>query len=304
MEQKKSIFEKLRKVLTPTRENIFKNILSRGAVSEEELEELEESLILSDMGVNTTSKIMGFLRNDKYFNKDELYRAIKQKLQDVLIDQVEKETLNNCPLILLVIGVNGVGKTTTIAKLAHKYKALGKKVLLVAGDTFRAAAIEQLQKWADKLNINLIKRQDGSDPGAVVFDALSAAKARGIEVIIVDTAGRMHHKTNLINELKKIKNICQKQTSNAYCKVLLVLDATTGQNAIKQVSLFNKEIGIDGIIMAKIDGTAKGGILVAICDEYAIPIEYLGIGEHLEDLIEFKMEDFVNALLELSNNRT
>ncbi|MFH1449025.1 MAG: signal recognition particle-docking protein FtsY [bacterium] len=295
MEEEKSIFGRLKKVLSKTRHNIFKRLLDKEIIKEEEL---EESLILSDIGVSTTSQLINLLKDNFYPNKESLLKAVKENLLKILMKCKKKEDPERYPLVLIVVGVNGVGKTTTIAKIAYRYKILGKKILLVAADTFRAAAIEQLKKWADNLEIDLVKHQDGADPGAVVFDALTAAKVRNIEVVIIDTAGRMHNQANLMKELKKIKNICQKKMEIGLCKVLLILDANTGQNALRQISLFHQEVGIDGLIMTKLDGTSKGGILVTISHEFMIPIEYLGIGEKFEDLIEFKAEDFVEALFD------
>ncbi|MBU0599649.1 signal recognition particle-docking protein FtsY [bacterium] len=295
MKEEKSIFGRLKKVLSKTRHNIFKRLLDKEIIKEEEL---EESLILSDVGVSTTSQLINLLKDNFYPNKESLLKAVKENLLKILMKCKKKEDPERYPLVLIVVGVNGVGKTTTIAKIAYRYKILGKKILLVAADTFRAAAIEQLKKWADNLEIDLVKHQDGADPGAVVFDALTAAKVRNIEVVIIDTAGRMHNQANLMKELKKIKNICQKKMEIGLCKVLLILDANTGQNALRQISLFHQEVGIDGLIMTKLDGTSKGGILVTISHEFMIPIEYLGIGEKFEDLIEFKAEDFVEALFD------
>jgi len=295
MKEEKSIFGRLKKVLSKTRHNIFKRLLDKEIIKEEEL---EESLILSDVGVSTTSQLINLLKDNFYPNKESFLKAVKENLLKILMKCKKKEDPERYPLVLIVVGVNGVGKTTTIAKIAYRYKILGKKILLVAADTFRAAAIEQLKKWADNLEIDLVKHQDGADPGAVVFDALTAAKVRNIEVVIIDTAGRMHNQANLMKELKKIKNICQKKMEIGLCKVLLILDANTGQNALRQISLFHQEVGIDGLIMTKLDGTSKGGILVTISHEFMIPIEYLGIGEKFEDLIEFKAEDFVEALFD------
>jgi len=295
MKEEKNIFGRLKKVLSKTRHNIFKRLLDKEIIKEEEL---EESLILSDVGVSTTSQLINLLKDDFYPNKESFLKAVKENLLKILMKCKKKEDPERYPLVLIVVGVNGVGKTTTIAKIAYRYKILGKKILLVAADTFRAAAIEQLKKWADNLEIDLVKHQDGADPGAVVFDALTAAKVRNIEVVIIDTAGRMHNQANLMKELKKIKNICQKKMEIGLCKVLLILDANTGQNALRQISLFHQEVGIDGLIMTKLDGTSKGGILVTISHEFMIPIEYLGIGEKFEDLIEFKAEDFVEALFD------
>jgi fused signal recognition particle receptor len=200
------------------------------------------------------------------------------------------------PFVIMVIGVNGTGKTTTLSKMAQKFKGQGKSVLLVAGDTFRAAAIEQLEIWGQRVGCEVIKHQSGSDPSAVVFDALKAGKARGSDIIIVDTAGRLHTKVNLMEELKKVKRVMAREVPNSPHEILLVLDATTGQNAISQAKMFNRELGVTGIVLTKLDGTAKGGILVSLSDELKIPIRYIGIGEKADDLREFNARDFVDAL--------
>jgi fused signal recognition particle receptor len=290
---KENIIERLRRALTPTRNIILNRFFEKKEI--DFLEELEERLILSDVGVETTKKIIDSLKKKNFREKEEILNYLKEIIDSLLGEEILIE--ERFPMIILIIGVNGVGKTTTIAKIAYKYKNNGKKVLLVAGDTFRAAAREQLEVWAERLNIDIVRDYTKKSPSAVVYDALSKAKAREIDVLIVDTAGRMYHKIDLMKELKKIKNISGREFSEADLKIFLVLDATMGQNTLRQVELFNKEIGLDGIIMAKLDGTAKGGMILAIKDKFSIPIVYLGIGEKIEDLIEFRKKDYIESLI-------
>lgn len=265
------------------------------------LEELEEILITSDIGVKTTQELLGQVtekvQRRELEDADLLKKVLQEQMFHVLRQQEKPLDLSpSKPFVIMVIGVNGTGKTTTISKLAQKFKGEGKSVLLVAADTFRAAAIEQLEVWGQRVGCEVIKHQSGADPSAVVFDALKAGKARGVDIIIVDTAGRLHTKVNLMEELKKVKRIMARELPNSPHEILLVLDATTGQNAIAQAKMFDKELGVTGIVLTKLDGTAKGGILVGISDELKIPIRYIGIGEKVDDLREFSARDFVDAL--------
>jgi len=304
-EEKKGIFQRLREGLSKTHQGMVSKIdqiiSGKKQIDDRLLEELEEILITSDIGVKTTQKLL-----DKVIEKvkrKELEDAdhLKKTLQEemfLILRQQEKplDPATPRPFVIMVIGVNGTGKTTTISKMAQKFKGQGKSVLLVAGDTFRAAAIEQLEIWGQRVGCEVIKHQSGSDPSAVVFDALKAGKARGSDIIIVDTAGRLHTKVNLMEELKKVKRVMAREIPNSPHEILLVLDATTGQNAISQAKMFDKELGVTGIVLTKLDGTAKGGILIGISDELEIPIRYIGIGEKADDLREFSARDFVDAI--------
>ena len=299
-------FEKLKGSLTKTRtaiseqvNNVFKVFVK---IDEEFFEELEDALILSDLGVETTDYIITELRDrvktkhltDGNDVKDEL----KAIISEILTQNDTSMHLENKPAVVLVIGVNGVGKTTSIGKLASYYKREGKNVLLAAADTFRAAAIDQLDVWAKRSGCDIIKHQENSDPAAVVFDACNAAKARNADILICDTAGRLHNKKNLMAELNKIARVIEKEIPGASKEVLLVLDATTGQNALSQAKLFAETADITGIILTKLDGTAKGGVVVAISKEQQIPVKFVGVGEAIEDLQEFNSEDFARALFE------
>jgi fused signal recognition particle receptor len=265
------------------------------------LDELEEILITSDIGVKTTHQLLNQVtekvKRKELEDADQLKKALQEQMF-LILNRQEKalDTSAVRPFVIMVIGVNGTGKTTTISKIAQKLKGQGKSVLLAAADTFRAAAIEQLEVWAQRVGCEVIKHKSGSDPSAVVFDALKAGKARGSDVIIVDTAGRLHTKVNLMEELKKIKRVMARELPNSPHEILLVLDATTGQNAISQAKMFDKELGVTGIVLTKLDGTAKGGILISISDELKIPIRFIGIGEKVDDLREFDARDFVDAL--------
>lgn len=299
-------FEKLKGSLTKTRtaiseqvNNVFKVFVK---IDEEFFEELEDALILSDLGVETTEYIIEELRDrvktkhltDGNDVKDEL----KAIISEILTENDTSMHLENKPAVVLVIGVNGVGKTTSIGKLASYYKREGKNVLLAAADTFRAAAIDQLDVWAKRSGCDIIKHQENSDPAAVVFDACNAAKARNADILICDTAGRLHNKKNLMAELNKIARVIEKEIPGASKEVLLVLDATTGQNALSQAKLFSETADITGIILTKLDGTAKGGVVVAISKEQQIPVKFVGVGEAIDDLQEFNSVDFARALFE------
>lgn len=269
-------------------------------IDESFLDELEEALIASDVGVETASIVLTDLK--ERFKRNELSSPaqVKERLKQVLLEILSAKSaeisLPVSPSVVLVVGVNGTGKTTTIGKLAHRLKAQGKKVMLAAGDTFRAAASEQLSIWGERAGIPVIKHKEGADPGAVVFDAVSAAKARDIDVLIVDTAGRLHTKSNLMDELKKVKRILSRELPGAPNEILLVLDGNTGQNALVQATMFNHAVGVTGIVLTKLDGTSKGGIVFAIYKELAIPVKFVGIGEAIGDLRSFSPKEFVDAL--------
>ena len=270
-------------------------------IDEELFEELEETLIMCDIGVNTSMRICDELRERVKSEGITDPNMIKDLLKSVIADMLGEEQeldLSTKPSVVLVIGVNGVGKTTTIGKLAYLLKNEGKKVLVAAADTFRAAAIEQLEVWTERAGVPIIKQKEGSDPAAVVFDALTAAKARSVDVVICDTAGRLHNKKNLMDELKKISRIVHEQAEGSSLEVLLALDATTGQNAVNQAKQFNEVADITGIILTKLDGTAKGGIIISITEDLKIPVKLVTVGEGIEDIEPFNSHDFVNALFE------
>ncbi len=300
-------FKKLVSGLTKTRDNIvhgIDNVFSGfSKIDDDFYEELEETLIMGDLGVNTTEEIIENLKEKVKENhikdpadcKELLINTIKEQM-DLGENAYEFEKRKS---IVLVIGVNGVGKTTSIGKLAAQLKAQGKKVVLAAADTFRAAAIEQLTEWANRSGVDIISQSEGSDPAAVIYDAISAGRARNADVIICDTAGRLHNKKNLMEELKKINRIIDKEMPEAYRENLIVLDGTTGQNALSQLKEFKEAADVTGIILTKMDGTAKGGIAVAIQAEYGIPVKYIGVGEHIDDLQKFNSQDFVNALFDI-----
>jgi len=276
-------------------------VAGKKKIDEDLLVELEEILITSDIGVKTTQELLGNVsdkvRRKELDDADLLKKNLQEQMFQILKQQEKPLNLSAVrPFVVMVIGVNGTGKTTTIGKLAQKFKAQGKSVLLVAADTFRAAAIEQLEIWGQRAGCEVIKQKSGSDPSAVVFDALKAAKSRETDIILVDTAGRLHTKINLMEELKKVRRIMDREMPGAPHEVLLVLDATTGQNAIAQAKMFKQAVGVTGIALTKLDGTAKGGILISISDELKIPLRYIGIGEKVDDLREFNARDFVEAL--------
>ena len=263
-------------------------------------DELEEALIMADAGVETSMYIIDELKKKVKENHlteaDEVRGAIKEIIADILSENDNEVKLSGSPAVVMVIGVNGVGKTTSIGKMASLFKSEGKKVILGAGDTFRAAAVDQLQVWAERVGVDIIKHQEGADPGAVMFDSISAAKARGADVLIFDTAGRLHNKKNLMDELKKIYKIIERELPNSSKEVLLVLDATTGQNALSQAKLFGEVADITGIVLTKLDGTAKGGIVIAIGHEQKIGVKFIGVGEGVDDLQKFNAQDFADAL--------
>ena len=276
-------------------------LFDRTTISDEVWAELEELLISADVGVNTTEKLIEKVKQQvarEKLNQGSLVRTVlKAEMVDILKIHPQEEPDNlSLPKVILVVGVNGSGKTTSIAKLAYSLKSEGKTVILAAADTFRAAAVDQLRHWGERVGADVIAHQPGSDPGAVAYDTLEAARSRQIEAVIIDTAGRLHTKLNLMEELKKIRRVAAKTDATAPHEVILVLDATTGQNGLTQARYFTEAVGITGIFLAKLDGTAKGGIVLAICDELEIPIQFIGIGEKLEDMAPFDAETFVEAL--------
>ena len=303
-EEKTGFFSRLVEGLTKTRNNIVSGIDSIfngfSHIDEDFYEELEEILIMGDLGVHATENILEDLRRKVKENHIKEPADCKQFLIDSIKEQMKVEEtayrFEEEKSVLLVIGVNGVGKTTTVGKLAGKFKAQGKKVVIAGADTFRAAAGDQLKEWANRSGVDMIGGPEGSDPGAVVFDAAAAAKARNADVLIVDTAGRLHNKKNLMNELGKINRILEREYPEAYRETLIVLDATTGQNALVQAKEFAEVAGISGIVLTKMDGTAKGGIAVAIQSELGVPVKYIGVGESIDDLQKFNSDEFVNAL--------
>ncbi|KAB3535198.1 signal recognition particle-docking protein FtsY [Alkaliphilus pronyensis] len=305
-ENEANIFKRLKEGLSKTTQGITVKIedliKSYQKVDEELLEELEEVLITADIGVQTTMEIIDHIRDkakaEKIKEPEMIKVILKDKLKEILGEFEDDQQLNiqPSPAIILVVGVNGVGKTTSIGKIAHKLKGQNKKVLLAAADTFRAAAVEQLKIWGDRVGVEVISHQEGADPAAVIFDAIQAAKARKVDVLICDTAGRLHNKKNLMNELGKISKIVEREYANATRDVLLVLDATTGQNAIQQAKIFKEATNISGLVLTKLDGTAKGGVIIGISQELKIPVKLIGVGEGVADLQEFDSNSFVNAL--------
>ena len=274
-------------------------IFSGGTLDDEFYEELEAVLISSDVGAATSEVIIERLRakasKQRLRNEDDVRSALREIMAE-LLEQAEPEA-DEYPLVIMVVGVNGVGKTTTIGKLAKYYTLQGKNVLLVAGDTFRAAASDQLSLWAKRADVRVVKHAEGADPASVVYDGLASAKAKGNDVVIIDTAGRLHNKVNLMEELKKVSRVVEKEWEDVNYKKFIVLDATTGQNAISQVEYFDEAIGLNGIVLTKLDGTAKGGVVLAIANENSIPVKFIGVGEGLEDLELFNAEEFSKAII-------
>lgn len=300
-------FSKLKDKLTKTREGFVEKIetlvTGRTKIDEELYEELEEVLIQSDVGVNTALELVEKLRQAvkerKLDDASKLKEVLKELVSEILIDEECTVAISKgAPTVIMVVGVNGVGKTTTIGKLAHQIKDSGKKVLLAAGDTFRAAAIDQLEIWSQRVGCDIIKHSENADPAAVVFDAIKAAKARNVDVLIIDTAGRLHTKANLMEELKKVYRVIQREIPEAPHEVLLVLDATTGQNAISQAKQFRQAVGVTGLVLTKLDGTAKGGVIIGIKEEIDVPVKLIGVGEQIEDLRPFKPAEFIEALFQ------
>ena len=311
-EEKKGFFKRLVSGLTKTRDNIvaeFDSIFSGySSIDEDFYEELEEILIMGDIGINATSAILESLKQQVSQQHIKNPMECKQLLINSIKDQMRVDSteyeFENRKSVVLVIGVNGVGKTTSVGKLAGKLKDQGKKVVLAAADTFRAAAGEQLAQWAARAGVDMIGGQPGADPAAIVYDAVAAAKARNADVLLCDTAGRLHNKKNLMEELRKIYRILEKEYPEAYLETLVVLDGTTGQNALAQAKQFSEVADVTGIILTKLDGTAKGGIAVAIQSELDIPVKYIGVGETIDDLQKFDADAFVNALFDIDKNET
>lgn len=307
-EKKQSFLDKLVTGLTKTRKemsNKIDSILSFYTRIDEELfEDLEEVLVTADVGVNTTMKLIDNLRekvkSEKVTEPAHVKEMLKDEIKDLMNRSIEDNTLNvePAPAVILVVGVNGVGKTTTIGKMAHNFKKAGKKVLIAAGDTFRAAAIEQLEEWGNRAGVDIVAHSEGADPAAVIYDSIQAAKARKTDILICDTAGRLHNKSNLMNELNKIFRVIGNEFPEASLEVLLVLDATTGQNAISQAKEFKEVADITGVALTKLDGTAKGGVVVALQSELALPIKLIGIGEGIDDLQPFNGDAFVDAIFD------
>ena len=302
------LFKKIKEGLKKTRDSVVSQIDSMlksfTKIDEELFEELTELLVMGDVGIQTAEQITDELRVKVKKEGIKDPKEITQLLQEVVADMLrgdEELKISTKPSIILVIGVNGVGKTTTIGKLANNLKKQGKSVLLAAADTFRAAAIEQLEIWADRSGCDIVKQNEGSDPAAVIYDAISAAKARNTDVIICDTAGRLHNKKHLMDELAKIGRVIDRELPDADKEYLLVLDATTGQNAVNQAEQFSKATGITGIVLTKLDGTAKGGVVLAIKNGLGIPVKYIGVGEQIDDLQEFVPEDFAKALFDFGD---
>ncbi|MFZ9688050.1 MAG: signal recognition particle-docking protein FtsY [Chitinophagaceae bacterium] len=303
--------EQLEKGLEKTREGFFskitKAIAGKSQVDEEVLDQLEEALITADVGVDTTvqiiEKIEARVARDKYMGTDELHQMLKDEIRNILVED-EKDTLkkfelpeNKKPFVILVVGVNGVGKTTTIGKLATNFKNAGKSVLLGAADTFRAAAVDQLTIWSERAGVPIVKKEMGSDPASVAFDTVNSAVAKGADIVLIDTAGRLHNKAHLMEELSKIKRVIQKVIPDAPHETLLVLDGTTGQNAIEQAKHFSAATDVSALAITKLDGTAKGGIVLAISNQFNIPVKFIGVGEKAEDLMVFDRKEFVDSLL-------
>lgn len=302
--------DKLDQGLSKTKESVLQKlarvVVGKSRVDDDVLDELEEMLISSDVGVETTLKIIQRIEKrvarDKFVNADELDRILREEISGLLAENQVNESLDfdlpadKKPYVIMVVGVNGVGKTTTIGKLAHKFKTAGKSVMLGAADTFRAAAIEQLEIWAQRVEVPLVKQKMGSDPASVAYDTLASAHAAGSDVVIIDTAGRLHNKVNLMNELSKIKKVMQKVVGDAPHEILLVLDGSTGQNAFEQARQFTKATEVNALAITKLDGTAKGGVVIGVSDQFQIPVKYIGIGEGIDDLEPFSRTAFVDSL--------
>ena len=303
-----SFLQRLKDGLTKSRETWVQkigSIFQNREWDEQSLDEMEENLLTADVGVKATQKLMDMLRGLSPSGSEDLTQDMSSQLQQAMVKLLQDsaaapkvEALSLRPWVVLFLGVNGVGKTTTIGKLAAQYKTSGKKVLLVAGDTFRAAAVEQLEAWGRLAGVELIKHRAGSDPSAVVYDGIQAAKSRGIDVLLIDTAGRLHTKVHLVEELKKIRRVISREQPGAPHETLLVLDATTGQNGLQQAKIFKEATDIDGIVLTKLDGTAKGGVIISIQEELGVPVRYIGVGEDIEDLQPFEAKRFVEALFE------
>ena len=304
--------DKLDKGLEKTKENVFgklsRAVAGKSKIDEEALDDIEEALLTSDIGVETTLKIIEKLEErvaaEKYLSSAELNAFLKQEIANLLEDNHLADASEfdlpkvEGPYVIMVVGVNGVGKTTTIGKLAYQFKKTGKKVVLGAADTFRAAAVDQLVIWSERVGVDIIKQEMGSDPASVCFDTLQSAKANNADVVIIDTAGRLHNKVNLMNELSKIRNVMAKVMPQAPHEVMLILDASTGQNAIEQAKQFTKATSVDSLALTKLDGTAKGGVVIGVSDQFKIPVRYIGVGEGMEDLQSFNKNEFVDSLFD------
>ena len=281
-------------------QKIGRAIAGRSRVDDDTLDAIEEALIESDMGVDTTLKVIDNLEEtvdrDKYMSQDELRAMLRKEIESLIPDTPADPELTGKPHIILVVGVNGVGKTTTIGKLAWYWKNRGKSVLLGAADTFRAAAVDQLDIWSQRAGVDIVKQQMGSDPAAVAYDTVKSAVSRGSDVVLIDTAGRLHNRVDLMNELTKIRNSVRKVVPDGPHEVLLVLDASTGQNAFAQAKEFARATDITGLVVTKLDGTAKGGVVVGVCDQFGIPVRFIGVGEHIQDIKPFDKQSFVGAL--------
>ncbi|MCU4173450.1 signal recognition particle-docking protein FtsY [Carboxylicivirga sp. N1Y90] len=302
--------ESLDKGLAKTKESVLKKltraVVGKTKVDDSVLDDLEEILITSDVGVDTTLKIIERIESrvaqDKFLSTSELNNILREEIVELLSENTSERAIDfelpesDDPYVIMVVGVNGVGKTTTIGKLASKFKKAGKKVVLGAADTFRAAAIDQLVVWAERVDVPIIKQKMGSDPASVAFDSLSAAKSQGADVVIIDTAGRLHNKINLMSELTKVKRVMQKVVTDAPHEVLLVLDGSTGQNAFEQAKQFTKATEVSALAITKLDGTAKGGVVIGVSDQFSIPVKYIGIGEGIDDLQVFDRNEFVDSL--------
>lgn len=298
-------FDKLKQGLSKTKSsfdekinNVFSNFRK---VDEELLEELEETLIMSDVGVETSTKIISNLRDrikkEKIEDEQDVRQALREEIKKILDEVDNSLKLETTPAVILIVGVNGVGKTTSIGKIANRLKQDGKKVVVAAADTFRAAAVEQLEIWANRAGCDIVKKEEGTDPAAVVYDAIKITKEKKADVLICDTAGRLHNKKYLMDELVKIKKVIDKELPDASKEILMVLDATTGQNAISQVAAFKKTVDITGLVLTKLDGTAKGGVVIGIVSENKVPVKFVGVGEQIDDMEIFNSTDFVNALI-------
>jgi fused signal recognition particle receptor len=303
--------ERLDQGLAKTKESVLKKltrvVVGHSKVDDDVLDELEEVLITSDVGVDTTLRIIKRIEQrvsrDKFLNAGELDRILKEEIVALLAENASQKEMDDFdlpaekkPYVIMVVGVNGVGKTTTIGKLAHKFKSAGKSVMLGAADTFRAAAIDQLEIWAQRVNVPLIKQKMGADPASVAFDTLSSARSQNIDVVIIDTAGRLHNKVNLMNELSKIRNVMQKVVPDAPHEILLILDGSTGQNAFEQAKQFTLATEVNALAITKLDGTAKGGVVIGVSDQFKVPVKYIGIGEGIDDLQPFNRQAFVESL--------
>lgn len=310
--EKETLNEGLQKTKDSFFGKIAKAIVGKSSIDEEVLDNLEEALITADVGVDTTlaiiEKIQERVKQEKYTNTNELNKLLQSAIKDILVDANDESyknfTINtvNKPYVILVVGVNGVGKTTTIGKLANNYKKAGYNVLLGAGDTFRAAAVDQLTIWSERVGVPIVKQAMGSDPSAVAFDTVKSALAKGSDVVIIDTAGRLHNKVHLMDELNKIKRVIQKVIPNAPHEVMLVLDGSTGQNAVEQAKQFTAVTDVSSLTITKLDGTAKGGVVLAIANQFKIPVKFIGVGEKIDDLLIFNKQEFIDSLFKLDVN--